>query len=105
MHEKTVLEHIDHLVRTQRVVLYMKGDPTFPRCGFSKDVVDVLEHLGVKFISVDVLSDCAIREGIKAYSNWPTIPQLYVDGVLVGGCDIVMAKYRDGSLLKLIQID
>ena len=99
-----VLETIDQLIKNNRVVVYMKGEPAFPRCGFSKDVVDVLNHLGAKYIAVDVLADPIIREGIKKYGNWPTIPQLYVDGELIGGCDIVMSMYRDGSLLKLIQV-
>ena len=101
-------EAIQDIIREQvtknRIVLYMKGSPEFPRCGFSKDVVDVLDHMDVKYLSVDVLEDTSIREGIKAYGRWPTIPQLYVDGELIGGCDIVLEKYRDGTLLKLIGV-
>lgn len=96
---------IHEQVTKNRIVLYMKGSPEYPRCGFSKDVADVLNHTGVKYISVDVLEDSKIREGIKIFGRWPTIPQLYVDGDLVGGCDIILEKYRDGTLLKLIGVE
>jgi len=104
MNDSEIFARIENLIKHHRVVLYMKGTPEFPRCGFSKDVADVLNHLGVHFVSVDVLEDSLVREGIKKYAQWPTIPQLYVDGELVGGCDIIMSMYRDGSLLKLISV-
>ena len=80
------------------VVLYMKGDPTFPQCGFSSTVVQILKHIGVEFKSHDVLQDENLREGIKSYSNWPTIPQLYVKGEFVGGCDIIREMFESGEL-------
>jgi len=84
------------------VVLYMKGTPVFPQCGFSAAVVQVLTHLGVKFKGIDVLSDPSLRQGIKDFSNWPTIPPLYVKGELVGGCDIVREMFQSGELQELL---
>ena len=84
------------------VVLYMKGTPVFPQCGFSAAVVQVLTHLGVKFKGIDVLTDPSLRQGIKDFSNWPTIPQLYVKGELVGGCDIVREMFQSGELQELL---
>ena len=80
------------------VVLYMKGNPTFPQCGFSSTVVQILKHIGVNFQSYDVLQDENLREGIKSYSNWPTIPQLYVNNEFVGGCDIIREMFESGEL-------
>ena len=80
------------------VVLYMKGNPTFPQCGFSSTVVQILKHIGVDFQSYDVLQDENLREGIKLFSNWPTIPQLYVKGEFVGGCDIIREMFESGEL-------
>jgi len=80
------------------VVLYMKGTPVFPQCGFSAATVQILSELGVKFKAVDVLKDPEVRQGIKAFSNWPTIPQLYVKGEFVGGCDIVKEMHEQGEL-------
>ena len=80
------------------VVLYMKGNPTFPQCGFSSTVVQILKHLGVNFQSYDVLQDENLREGIKSFSNWPTIPQLYVNNEFVGGCDIIREMFESGEL-------
>ena len=80
------------------VVLYMKGNPTFPQCGFSSTVVQILKHIGVEYKSHDVLQDENLREGIKSYSNWPTIPQLYVNGEFVGGCDIIREMFESGEL-------
>ena len=80
------------------VVLYMKGDPTFPQCGFSSTVVQILKHIGVEFKSHDVLQDENLREGIKSYSNWPTIPQLYVNGEFGGGSDIIREMFESGEL-------
>jgi monothiol glutaredoxin len=81
----------------------MKGSPVFPQCGFSAAVVQVLTHMGVKFKGIDVLSDPEIRQGIKEFSNWPTIPQLYVKGEFVGGCDIVREMYESGELQDLLK--
>ena len=80
------------------VVLYMKGNPTFPQCGFSSTVVQILKHIGVNFQSYDVLQDENLREGIKSFSNWPTIPQLYVNNECVGGCDIIREMFESGEL-------
>ena len=80
------------------VVLYMKGNPTFPQCGFSSTVVQILKHIGVSFQSYDVLQDENLREGIKSFSNWPTIPQLYVNNEFVGGCDIIKEMFESGEL-------
>ena len=80
------------------VVLYMKGNPTFPQCGFSSTVVQILKHIGVNFQSYDVLQDEKLREGIKSFSNWPTIPQLYVNNEFVGGCDIIREMFESGEL-------
>ena len=94
---------LDTLVKNNKVVLFMKGTPLFPQCGFSSRAVAILERLGVEFESVDVLQDQAVRQGIKAYSDWPTIPQLYVDGEFVGGSDIMMEMYESGELAELFQ--
>ena len=85
------------------VVLFMKGTPVFPQCGFSAAVVQILSHLGVKFKGIDVLADPAVRQGIKDFSNWPTIPQLYVKGEFVGGCDIVREMFETGELKELFE--
>lgn len=84
------------------VVLFMKGTPVFPQCGFSSTVVQVLTHMGVPFKGVNVLEDADIREGVKEFSNWPTIPQLYVKGEFVGGCDIIREMYESGELENLM---
>ena len=84
--------------RKDQVVLYMKGNPTFPQCGFSSTVVQILKHIGVNFQSYDVLQDENLREGIKSFSNWPTIPQLYVNNEFVGGCDIIREMFESGEL-------
>jgi monothiol glutaredoxin len=96
-------ERIRNDVRTNPVVLYMKGTPVFPQCGFSAQVVQVLSLTGVKFKAFNVLEDDQLRHGIKEYSNWPTIPQLYVDGEFVGGCDIVREMYQTGELQAMFQ--
>ncbi len=98
MTEFDVNKRISDEVTSNDVVLFMKGTPVFPQCGFSATVVQVLSLLGVKFRGIDVLADDEIREGIKAYSNWPTIPQLYVKGEFIGGCDIVREMYESGEL-------
>jgi monothiol glutaredoxin len=94
---------IDSTVKGNDVVLFMKGTPLFPQCGFSSRAVAILEHLGVEYASVDVLQDQAVRQGIKEYSDWPTIPQLYVKGEFVGGSDIMMEMYESGELAQLMQ--
>ena len=93
---------IDALVKANRVVLFMKGSPLFPQCGFSSRAIAILNHLDVEFESVDVLQDQGIRQGIKAYSDWPTIPQLYVDGEFLGGSDIMMEMYESGELKQAL---
>jgi monothiol glutaredoxin len=98
----TVFDRIKSEISANDVVLYMKGTPVFPQCGFSAAVVQVLTHLGVKFKGIDVLADPAIRQGIKEFSNWPTIPQLYVKGELVGGCDIVREMFETGELQQVL---
>ncbi len=95
-------DRIDEIVKKNDVVLFMKGTPLFPQCGFSSRAVTILEHLGVTFESVDVLQDQEIRAGIKEYSDWPTIPQLYVKGEFVGGSDIMMEMFKSGELQQLV---
>lgn len=94
---------IDAEVKSNDVVLFMKGTPQFPMCGFSGQVVQILGYIGVPFKGVNVLEDQEIREGIKAYSNWPTIPQLYVKGEFVGGCDITREMFQAGELQQLFE--
>jgi len=93
---------IKEAISENEVTLFMKGTPVFPQCGFSSQVVGVLTHLGVPFGHVNVLEDQGVREGIKAFSNWPTIPQLYVKGEFVGGCDIIREMYESGELKKML---
>jgi monothiol glutaredoxin len=89
---------IENAVKGNDVLLFMKGTPTFPQCGFSSVVVQVLDYLGVEYQAVNVLEDQGVREGVKAYSDWPTIPQLYVKGEFVGGCDIIKEMFEAGEL-------
>ncbi len=96
-----VSESIKNEIKSNDVVLFMKGTPVFPMCGFSAATVQVLSDIGVKFSSVNVLDSDEIREGIKAFSNWPTIPQLYVKEEFIGGCDIIKEMYESGELLEL----
>jgi monothiol glutaredoxin len=93
---------IAELVQGSDVLLFMKGSPLFPQCGFSSRAVAILQHLGAEFDSVDVLQDQEVRQGIKAFSDWPTIPQLYVKGEFVGGSDIMMEMYESGELAQLL---
>ena len=93
---------IDGIVQGSDVLLFMKGTPMFPQCGFSSRATAILQHLGVEFESVDVLQDQEVRQGIKAFSDWPTIPQLYVKGEFVGGSDIMMEMYESGELKALL---
>ena len=97
-----VLSQIDEKVKNNKVMLYMKGTPDFPQCGFSAKTVSVLRAAGAKFAYINIFEDPEIREGLKAYSNWPTFPQLYVNGELVGGCDIAVELYESGELQKLL---
>jgi len=98
-----VQEQIKQTVESNDIVLFMKGSPQFPQCGFSGRAVQLLQACGAEFAAVDVLSDDAVREGIKQYSNWPTIPQLYVKGQFVGGSDILMEMYENGELSQALQ--
>ena len=100
-----VKERIDALVKNNDVVLFMKGSALFPQCGFSSRAVAILDHLGVPFETVDVLQDQEIRAGIKEYSDWPTIPQLYVKGEFVGGSDIMMEMFENGELQQLVSTE
>jgi monothiol glutaredoxin len=93
---------IGEIVNANDVVLFMKGTPLFPQCGFSSRAVAILDHLGVAYESVDVLQDAEVRQGIKSFSDWPTIPQLYVKGEFVGGSDIMMEMFEAGELQQLI---
>ena len=94
---------IADLVAQNNVLLFMKGSPLFPQCGFSSRAVAILNHLGAEFDSVDVLQDQGVRQGIKAFSDWPTIPQLYVKGEFIGGSDIMMEMYESGELAQLFE--
>jgi len=98
-----VRERIASDIQDNDVVLYMKGSPVFPQCGFSATVVQILTQMGVKFKGIDVLVDPSLRQGIKEFSNWPTIPQLYVKGEFVGGCDIIREMYESGELAELLR--
>jgi monothiol glutaredoxin len=100
--DQNVVERIRQDLAQNEVVLYMKGTPVFPQCGFSAAVVQVLSELAVKFKGVDILVDPSLRQGLKEYSNWPTFPQLYVKGELVGGCDIVREMFETGELSQLL---
>jgi monothiol glutaredoxin len=99
----TTHDRIHQQVTDNPVVLFMKGTPVFPQCGFSATVVQILSHLGVKFKGVDVLADSSVREGIKEFSSWPTIPQLYVKGEFVGGCDIIREMFETGELQQMFE--
>ncbi len=101
--ENIVFERIKQEINSNDIVLYMKGTAVFPQCGFSAAVVQILSQLGVSFRDVNVLEDATIRQGIKDYTNWPTIPQLYVKGEFVGGCDIVREMYTSGELQDLLK--
>ena len=97
-----VNQRISDIVHSNDVVLFMKGTPLFPQCGFSSRAIAILDHCGAQYESVDVLQDMEIRQGIKGYSEWPTIPQLYVGGEFLGGSDIMMEMYEAGELHQLI---
>jgi monothiol glutaredoxin len=95
---------IDQLVNSNTIMVFMKGNKLMPQCGFSNNVVQILNVLGVPFETVDVLADPEIRQGIKEYSNWPTIPQVYVNGEFVGGSDILVELYQNGKLQEMVEI-
>jgi len=97
-----VITEIENEIHNNKIMIYMKGTPSFPQCGFSAATIEVFEDLGRPFGSVDVLSQPAKREAIKRFSNWPTIPQVYVDGKFIGGCDIVREMHASGELKKLL---
>ena len=96
-------ERIRESIESNKILIYMKGSPSFPMCGFSAATIEVFEELGVPYNTVDVLKDPEIREGIKRYSNWPTIPQVYIAGKFVGGCDIVREMHANGELEPLVK--
>jgi monothiol glutaredoxin len=98
-----VLDEIDREVKANPVVIYMKGTPRFPMCGFSAATVAVLDELGVPFKAIDILADGAKRDGVKAYTQWPTIPQVFIGGKFIGGCDIVREMHAKGELAPLVQ--
>jgi len=103
MTDNPVFDTIKETINGNDVVVYMKGTPVFPQCGFSAMVVQVMSHMGVQFSSVNVLEDQGVREGIKQFANWPTIPQLYVKGEFVGGCDIIREMFENGELQDLMK--
>lgn len=100
---ENITDEIGAKVKADNVVLFMKGTPNFPQCGFSATVVQILQHVGVPFKSYDVLADPDLRQGIKVYSDWPTVPQLYVKGEFVGGCDIIREMFSNGELGELFE--
>jgi len=102
MSAQDVQDWIGKQIAGNDVVLFMKGTKTMPQCGFSMQVAQILNHLGVEFKDINVLEDMSVRDGIKAYSNWPTIPQLYVKGEFIGGCDIVREMFQAGELQELL---
>ena len=103
MSENPVFDRIKNDIGSNDVVLYMKGTPVFPQCGFSAAVVQVLSHMGVKFKGIDILTDPSLRQGVKEFSQWPTIPQLYVKGEFIGGCDIVREMFQTGELQEVLR--
>lgn len=103
MLDQVTKDRISHEIADNDVVLFMKGSAIFPQCGFSATAVQILSHLDVKFKGIDVLSDPAVREGIKEFSQWPTIPQLYVKGEFVGGCDIMREMFETGELQEIFE--
>jgi len=103
MNDNPVFQQIEETIKNNDIVLYMKGSKKIPQCGFSATVVQILERCGVDFKDVNILADATLRESIKQYSNWPTIPQLYVKGEFVGGCDIAREMFQSGELQSLLK--
>ncbi len=99
----SVQAYIDETVKNNKVLIYMKGNRTFPMCGFSAATIQIFDSLGVPYETVDVLQDPAVRDGIKRYSNWPTIPQVYVNGEFIGGCDIIQEMHSRGELESVVR--
>ncbi|PSB32516.1 Grx4 family monothiol glutaredoxin [Chlorogloea sp. CCALA 695] len=99
-----VQTQIDNLLKDNKIVVFMKGSKLMPQCGFSNNVVQILSTLGVPFETVDILADNEIRQGIKEYSNWPTIPQVYVNGEFIGGSDILIEMYQKGDLQQMVEV-
>ncbi len=99
----SIREQLKEVIENNEIILFMKGTPDFPQCGFSGRTAQILRACDVKFASVDVLADHSVREGIKQYSNWPTVPQLYVRGEFIGGCDIMTELYESGELEKILK--
>ncbi|MGQ3671719.1 Grx4 family monothiol glutaredoxin [Xanthobacter sp. TB0136] len=99
----SIRDQIENVLKSNDVVLFMKGTPNFPQCGFSGQVVQILDHLNVPYVGVNVLENAEVREGIKQYANWPTIPQLYVKGEFIGGCDIVREMFQANEILPLLE--
>ncbi|GAX44937.1 glutaredoxin [Tolypothrix sp. NIES-4075] len=99
-----VKDKIDNLVTQNKIMVFMKGTKLMPQCGFSNNVVQILNTLGVPFETLDILADQEIRQGIKEYSNWPTIPQVYIDGKFVGGSDILIELYQKGELQQMVEV-
>jgi monothiol glutaredoxin len=97
-------ESIDSVIKEHKIVVFMKGSKLMPQCGFSNNVVQMLNHFGVPYETVDVLANEAIRQGIKEYSNWPTIPQVYINGEFIGGSDIMIGLFQSGELEQMIQV-
>ena len=101
----SIQEQLKEVIENNEIILFMKGSPDFPQCGFSGRTAQILQACGVKFASVDVLANSSVREGIKDYSKWPTVPQLYVRGEFIGGCDIMTELYENGELQKILKPD
>ncbi|MBE9093836.1 Grx4 family monothiol glutaredoxin [Tychonema sp. LEGE 07203] len=97
-------QRIDDLVKQNKIMVFMKGNKLMPQCGFSNTVVQILNNLGVPYETVDVLADQEIRQGVKEYSNWPTIPQVYINGEFVGGSDIMIEMYQKGELQEVVEV-
>ena len=97
-------ERIDNIVKQNKIVVFMKGSKLMPQCGFSNNVVQILNTLGVPFETVDILADNELRQGIKEYSSWPTIPQVYVNGEFIGGSDILIEMYQSGELQQMVEV-
>ncbi|HEY9691502.1 MAG TPA: Grx4 family monothiol glutaredoxin [Oculatellaceae cyanobacterium] len=97
-------ERIDNLVKQNKILVFMKGNKLMPQCGFSNNVVQILNTLGVPYQTIDILEDYEIRQGIKEYSNWPTIPQVYIDGQFLGGSDVMIELYQKGELQQMVEV-